>query len=38
MLELDRVHAYYGPSHVLHGVSLTVAPGEGVALLSQRLQ
>ena len=29
MLELDNVHAYYGDSHVLHGVSLTVAQGRG---------
>jgi branched-chain amino acid transport system ATP-binding protein len=33
MLELDDVHAYYGDSHVLHGVSMRVAPGEVVALL-----
>jgi branched-chain amino acid transport system ATP-binding protein len=35
MLELDDVHAYYGPSHVLHGVSLRVAPGEIVCLLGR---
>jgi len=35
MLELDDVHAYYGDSHVLHGVSMRVAPGECVALLGR---
>jgi len=28
MLELDNIHAYYGDSHILHGVSLSVAKGE----------
>jgi len=27
VLEVRDVHTYYGESHVLHGVSLTVAPG-----------
>ena len=35
MLELDGIHTYYGESHVLHGVSLRVAPGEAVALLGR---
>jgi branched-chain amino acid transport system ATP-binding protein len=35
MLELDNVHAYYGKSHVLHGVNFTVQPGEIVALLGR---
>ena len=26
MLRLDNVHAYYGKSHVLHGVSIEVRP------------
>jgi branched-chain amino acid transport system ATP-binding protein len=34
-LLLEDVHAYYGPSHVLHGVSLMVQPGEVVALLGR---
>ena len=34
-LLVDSVHAYYGESHVLHGVSLVVAPGEAVALLGR---
>lgn len=35
MLELEDVHAHYGSSHVLHGVSLSVASGEVVALLGR---
>ena len=35
MLEVDELHAYYGRSHVLQGVSLTVAPGEVVAMLGR---
>jgi len=35
VLEIDGVHTYYGESHILHGVSLRVAPGEAVALLGR---
>jgi len=35
MLRVERVDAYYGLSHVLQGVSLTVEPGEAVALLGR---
>ncbi len=35
MLTLDKLHAFYGKSHVLHGVSLAVGPGEIVALLGR---
>jgi len=35
VLRLDNVHAYYGKSHVLHGVSLTVGPGQIVSLLGR---
>jgi branched-chain amino acid transport system ATP-binding protein len=35
VLRLDNVHAYYGKSHVLHGVSLSVGPGEIVSLLGR---
>lgn len=35
ILEVDDVHTYYGESHVLHGVGLTVARGEAVALLGR---
>jgi branched-chain amino acid transport system ATP-binding protein len=35
MLELRDVHAVYGRSHVLHGVSLTARAGEVVSLLGR---
>lgn len=35
MLKIDQLHAYYGKSHVLHGVNLQVGPGEIVALLGR---
>lgn len=35
MLKVDNLHAYYGKSHVLHGVSFGVQPGEIVALLGR---
>jgi branched-chain amino acid transport system ATP-binding protein len=35
MLKLHDIHAYYGKSHVLHGVSFHVGPGEIVALLGR---
>jgi branched-chain amino acid transport system ATP-binding protein len=35
MLEVQAVHTYYGDSHILHGVSLEVRPGEAVALLGR---
>ena len=35
MLNVDQLHAYYGKSHVLHGVNFHVAPGEIVALLGR---
>ncbi|MCF8204238.1 MAG: ABC transporter ATP-binding protein [Methylotenera sp.] len=34
-LRLDNVHAFYGKSHVLHGVSMEVRPGEIVSLLGR---
>lgn len=34
-LRLDNVHAFYGKSHVLHGVSLELRPGEIVSLLGR---
>ncbi|QPF76498.1 ABC transporter ATP-binding protein [Roseateles sp. DAIF2] len=35
MLKLDNVHAFYGKSHVLHGVSMELRPGEIVSLLGR---
>jgi branched-chain amino acid transport system ATP-binding protein len=35
MLEIEDVHAYYGESHILQGVSLLVGPGEIVCLLGR---
>ena len=35
MLKLHDIHAYYGKSHVLHGVSFEVGKGEIVALLGR---
>ncbi|MCW5654374.1 ABC transporter ATP-binding protein [Hydrogenophaga sp.] len=35
MLEMHDVHAYYGKSHVLHGLNLHVGQGEIVSLLGR---
>jgi branched-chain amino acid transport system ATP-binding protein len=35
MLEIEKLHSYYGDAHVLQGVSLNVGPGEIVALLGR---
>jgi branched-chain amino acid transport system ATP-binding protein len=35
MLELDNVNAFYGASHVLHGISFGVNKGEVVSLLGR---
>ena len=35
MLEVRDLHSFYGDAHVLHGASLTVSPGEVVALLGR---
>ncbi len=35
MLTVERLHAFYGKSHVLHGVDLSVGEGEIVALLGR---
>src|SRR6202047_4597444 len=32
---VEDVHTYYGKSHILHGVSLHVGPGEVVGLLGR---
>lgn len=35
LLDVSNLHAYYGKSHVLHGVQMNVQPGEIVALLGR---
>jgi branched-chain amino acid transport system ATP-binding protein len=35
LLEIRDLHAYYGKSHVLHGVNLIVGEGEIVSLLGR---
>jgi branched-chain amino acid transport system ATP-binding protein len=35
LLEVGELHAWYGESHILHGVSLDVRPGEVVTLLGR---
>ncbi len=35
MLSIQDLHAYYGKSHILHGVDLEVNPGEIVSLLGR---
>ena len=35
MLEVNDLHAYYGKSHILHGVHMNVRQGEIVSLLGR---
>jgi branched-chain amino acid transport system ATP-binding protein len=35
ILALENIHTYYGKSHILHGVSIEVGPGEVVGLLGR---
>lgn len=35
MLEIDNIDAFYGDSHILHGLSMSVAKGERVAVLGR---
>ena len=35
MLRIQDLHAYYGESHILHGINLKVARGECVTLLGR---
>ena len=35
LVRIEDLHTYYGKSHILHGVSLEVAPGEVVGLLGR---
>ena len=35
LVEVEGLHTYYGKSHILHGISLQVGPGEVVGLLGR---
>jgi ABC-type branched-subunit amino acid transport system ATPase component len=35
LLTLDNINAFYGSAHILHGLSLSVKPGERVALIGR---
>ncbi|TCP10040.1 ABC transporter ATP-binding protein [Caldimonas thermodepolymerans] len=35
MLQIENLHAFYGKSHVLHGVTMEVKPGEIVSMLGR---
>ncbi len=35
MLEIQNLNAWYGASHILHGISLSVGDGEIVALVGR---
>jgi branched-chain amino acid transport system ATP-binding protein len=35
MLEVEDLHAYYGTSHVVQGISFAIEPGEAVALMGR---
>jgi branched-chain amino acid transport system ATP-binding protein len=35
LVKVENLHTYYGKSHILHGVSLEVGPGEVVGLLGR---
>ena len=35
LIEARGLHAYYGESHVLHGVDVTLMPGETLSLLGR---
>jgi branched-chain amino acid transport system ATP-binding protein len=35
LLQVEDLHAFYGKSHILHGVSFDIAPGEIVSMLGR---
>src|SRR5207344_975310 len=35
LLTVEDIHTYYGKSHILHGISLQIGPGEVVGLLGR---
>ena len=34
-LDIQNLHAWYGESHILHGINLSVQPGQVVTLLGR---
>ncbi len=35
IIEAQELHTYYGDSHILHGISLSIAPGEILSLMGR---
>ncbi|NOU05558.1 MAG: ATP-binding cassette domain-containing protein, partial [Hyphomicrobiaceae bacterium] len=35
LIQVDNLHTYYADSHILHGVNLTLAPGETLGLMGR---
>ncbi|HEY5673353.1 MAG TPA: ABC transporter ATP-binding protein [Malonomonas sp.] len=35
IIEAEGLHTYYGASHILHGISLSIAPGETLSLMGR---
>jgi branched-chain amino acid transport system ATP-binding protein len=35
IIEAHELHTYYGASHILHGISLTISPGETLSLMGR---
>jgi branched-chain amino acid transport system ATP-binding protein len=35
IIEAQELHTYYGDSHILHGISLSIAPGETLSLMGR---
>jgi len=35
IIEAQGLHTYYGASHILHGISLSIAPGETLSLMGR---
>jgi len=35
IIDAHELHTYYGDSHILHGISLTIAPGETLSLMGR---
>ena len=35
IIEAHELHTYYGDSHILHGISLSIAPGETLSLMGR---